>query len=149
MRKRKIKYRDAQGKKISMDYASASAVFSVELLQAVMKNDAQSHQEVIETWISRGLDVNDVIGAVTSLLTGYGRQEPQHATVYAAIRPETHDPHADPLQGLEGLRAPKAVRVSFVRRVIGDIRIENRKRKRAEAETVIDNLLLRKRRIAV
>lgn len=147
MRKRRIKYRDAQGKRFNMDYASASAIFSVELLQSVMKNDTQSHQEVIEKWISRGLEVRDVVGAVAALLTSYGAQEPQHGTVYVAIRPETHEEAEDPLQGLEGLKAPKPVRVSFMRRVIGDVRVENRKRKRTEAITVIENLVRKRRTV--
>jgi hypothetical protein len=57
------------------------------------------------------------------------------------------DTGEDPLAGLDGLRAPQPVQVSFVRKVIQDVRVVMRKRDEQNKATRIDGIL-RARKVA-
>lgn len=141
MRRRKnICYRDDNGNKTTITYIEASVRFSVELFDSIRNKDTQKHGEVINRWIARGMDKNDVLGTVTSMLSAYGAECPQHSTVYVAMVPGG-DTGEDPLAGLDGLRAPQPVQVSFVRKVIQDVRVVMRKRDEQNKATRIDGIL--------
>lgn len=137
MARKFITYRDDQGKRIKITYTEASVFLATELLVAVRDQNMQAHEEIISRWIARGMNLKDVLQSVTSLLDGYGVESMKHTTTCTAIHPIT----TESADMFANLKAPKPVKVSFVRKVIANVRFTNRKRKQSEKITVIDGVL--------
>jgi hypothetical protein len=140
-RKKNICYRDDNGNKTTITYTEASVRFSVELFDSIRNRDTQKHGEVINRWIARGMERSDILETVTSMLSAYGAQCLQHSTVHVAMMPSGDATNEDPLAGLDGLRAPQPVQVSFVRKVIQDVRLVMRQRDQQTKATRIDGIL--------